>query len=695
MGLRHGIIFFFFAALSGGLFGQPINDECIGAIHLPIVEDYCSEFGAFNNFNATGSPVGTSTCALNQFSGEVWFTFIPTQPAVFIQVSGNVNGRGTLNNPGVFVYEGSCNSRTEVACNLVSSNSNIVELTITDLVIGAVYFIAVDGINNNFGTFQLCLDVFLPPPNPAGDCDRGVVLCDKSPFFIESLVGIGDPLINEVNGTCIAQEFASSWYKWTCDQPGSLTFTLTPNDYVPGFESDDLDFALYELPDGLDDCNNKVLLRCMAAGANTDEPFSAWEVCNGPTGLNTTATDVTEAPGCMNNNDNFVSAINMEAGKSYALIVNNFSQTGLGFSIEFGGSGTFLGPEPDFFVEAVQAFECDKTIVFTDLSESLTDSIVNWSWNFGAGANPIFQSGTGPHDVIYESFGEKLAALTVESARGCIVTRVLDLFVEPCCADTSTLDVIATAEDLICPGVPTGQILGAGMSGAPLYQFSLDGVDYQPSPFFGGLQFGAYTLYIQDEKGCRDSVDIEIFDADPFTVEAGDTIFLNLGDSAQINAVVDPPLNPQSVNWTNIESLSFPSDSLRPFAQPTQPLTAYAITVINEAGCVAVDTIYFLVNIVRPVYIPNVFSPNQDDVNDLFFVEGGGAVRIVNFLRVYNRWGGLVYERSNFPISDPDFGWDGRFNGELVEPGVFTYHIQIGFLDNVNLDYTGTITVVR
>ena len=53
--------------------------------------------------------------------------------------------------------------------------------------------------------------------------------------------------------------------------------------------------------------------------------------------------------------------ISMETGKSYLLVINNYTRSGLGFEIEFGGEGTFLGPEVDFEVEAQNKFECDKT----------------------------------------------------------------------------------------------------------------------------------------------------------------------------------------------------------------------------------------------------------------------------------------------------------------------------------------------
>lgn len=691
---RAWVLSLYILSATFSLTAQPINDNCNSAIHIPNVDAYCSQPGQFTNVNATGAGQLNTSC-LVPLVNEVWFTVVPQAPALIIQVSGNVNSLGTLQGPGVFLFEGSCGSLNDVGCNISSAGVNVTELTVTDLVIGAVYYIAVVGANP--GTFQICVDAFIPPPTPEGDCNKAVVLCDKSSFYIENLLGIGDPLVNEVNGTCINEESASTWYKWTCEQSGSLTFTLTPNNNVTGFESDDLDFVVYELPGGLNDCNNKIILRCEAAGANTTNgnvnPLPDWIECNGPTGLMFGESDFTEAPGCQGNNNNFVAPIDMVAGKSYALVVNNYSQSGQGFSIDFGGTGTFLGPEADFEIEAVEAFECDKTIIFTNLSLSATDSIVNWSWNFGAGATPIFTSGAGPHAVVYESFGAKRAALTIESERGCIVTRIIDLYVNPCCADTSTLDAGALAEDLLCPGVPTGVITGIGMGGAVPYQFSLDGVNFQPSTVFPSLGAGSYQVYVQDSKGCMDSTIIDIFDAPPFTVEAGDTIFVNLGDPAQLNAIPFPP-NIETVDWTPPNGLVFSGNQLTPIAY-APGTTTYVVMVTNEAGCFAVDSVVVLVRIVRPVYIPNVFSPNGDNINDYFYVQGSTAADLIDVIRIFDRWGALIYEAYDVPLNDPQLGWDGTFRGQYVNPGVFTYYANVHFLDNETLTYSGTITVVR
>ncbi|HLF62554.1 MAG TPA: hypothetical protein VI603_02320, partial [Saprospiraceae bacterium] len=225
----------FFIAASPILTAQPTNDLCSSALHIPNVDAYCSDPGEFSNIDATGTGQLNTSCLI-PLVNEVWFTVIPQAPALLIQVSGNVNGLGTMQGPGVFLFEGTCGSLNDVGCNISSAGVNVTELTVTDLVIGGVYYIAVVGATT--GTFQICVDAFIPPPTPEGDCSEAVVLCDKSSFYIENLIGIGD--VNEVNGTCIQEEFASVWYKWTCEQSGTLKFTLTPNNNISGFESDDL-----------------------------------------------------------------------------------------------------------------------------------------------------------------------------------------------------------------------------------------------------------------------------------------------------------------------------------------------------------------------------------------------------------------------------------------------------------------------
>lgn len=98
---------------------------------------------------------------------------------------------------------------------------------------------------------------------------------------------------------------------------------------------------------------------------------------------------------------------------------------------------------------------------------------------------------------------------------------------------------------------------------------------------------------------------------------------------------------------------------------------------------------------VRDVYIPNAFSPNNDGINDHFTVFGGKGIRQVKTLKVFSRWGELIFYGHDFPANDLDFGWDGKFRDKTMQPGVFAWLAEIEFLDGQLLIEKGDVTIVK
>ena len=686
--------------LSVALQAQPANDNCFGAVNIPSVDNYCSGDAAFTNVNANPDAVFPDVCFLNYQNG-VWFSFIPTEPAIIARLfSGQTFG--TLQDPKMALFTGPCNNLTYISCSPGRAQFED-EFTVNGLTIGQRYYLYVEAGVGFEGTFRLCINDFLAPPSPESDCPDAVILCDKSPFQVESLTTAGNDRteLDQFIGACLSSEFNSSWYKWTCDVSGTLTFTLTPNNYVPGFESDDLDFALFRLPNGLDDCANKEMIRCMASGANgmngVTDPFPTWQVCNGPTGLSATDTDQFENPGCQVGNNNFAQQVNMVAGESYALVVMNFSSSGLGFSIEFGGTGTFLGPEADFDLFAIEAFECDKRIEITNNSQSLADPIINYAWNFGLGAQPQVAAGAGPHTIIYESFGPKSIALTVETAMGCIVTEIRDIDIAACCADTSTLDIAASSIDVSCFGEGDGIINVEGISGAPDYNFSLDDGDFIPNTLFNELGPGTYELTVQDIKGCEVTTTVIIEEPIPIIPDAGPDITIDLGYEGVLNANYSP-MNPGDIiEWSPPDGLSC-TDCLSPTVI-SPGTTTYTFTVTDSNGCVEQDFVTVTTEIVREVYIPNVITPTTQDANSIFRLGFGPQVDNIEEFCVFDRWGNIIYICEDID-PDSDWGWRGAFGtcdeiNTNVNPGVYVWMAKIRFIDNEVITYADDVTVLR
>lgn len=407
------------------LLAAPANDHCSKAMWLKDVTNFCSVPRQFTNFEATPGGPDPASCFpayFNDSDNDVWFKFTAVASVVDISVVGAIrnNPGGTLQFPQFALYRGDCKALYEVGCISDGQGYNIVETFISNLVVGETYFLRVDGRNRKTGSFQLCINNFNPVPSPSSDCSTAVVLCDKSSFTVPSMSNAGRNTTELPKGICVPEESQSAWYKWTCEHSGAISFTLKPIN-----PADDLDFVLFLLPNGVNDCAMKLPVRCMAAGENLGEPFEKWKRCTGATGLSGGSSDIVEDQGCDENNDNFLTPLRMEAGKSYALMVNNYQKTGNGFSVEFGGDGTFVGPVAHFTMSKLKLGKGEKLTVKN--ASTFAGGIKNWEWNFGVGATPQKAKGEGPHTVTYKSPGKKTITLSIETSNGCKVTKLREL----------------------------------------------------------------------------------------------------------------------------------------------------------------------------------------------------------------------------------------------------------------------------
>jgi len=115
----------------------------------------------------------------------------------------------------------------------------------------------------------------------------------------------------------------------------------------------------------------------------------------------------------------------------------------------------------------------------------------------------------------------------------------------------------------------------------------------------------------------------------------------------------------------------------------------YILNVSNNEGCIGKDTLVIKVYKGPEVYVPNAFTPNNDGHNDLFRLVAPG-IKTLYFLKVFNRWGQLVFETSNLKK-----GWDGRTNGQLQPAGAYVWMLKAEDQDNRSISKKGTLMLIR
>jgi gliding motility-associated-like protein len=115
----------------------------------------------------------------------------------------------------------------------------------------------------------------------------------------------------------------------------------------------------------------------------------------------------------------------------------------------------------------------------------------------------------------------------------------------------------------------------------------------------------------------------------------------------------------------------------------------------NRNGC---DSIHVLVLRIRQrgqVYIPNVFTPNGDLLNDRFVIHASTEIEQIDKVWIFDRWGELVFEQYEFPPNIEEYGWDGRLNGEEKIPAVYTYFVTWKDGEGDPHQSSGDVTLLR
>ena len=253
-----------------------------------------------------------------------------------------------------------------------------------------------------------------------------------------------------------------------------------------------------------------------------------------------------------------------------------------------------------------------------------------------------------------------------------------------------------------CFGHNQGTITVMQTGGVQPIRYSIDGINFQSSPIFSGLNSGTYTVTAIDANDCDVQEIIWINVPLDIHVDLGMDQIILPGDTAILEAIVNVPFDSLStITWSGLLNPNCPTC----LTQPVAPIitTAYSISVSNSQGCSDQDSVVVFIQKNIDIYIPNVFSPNGDGINDRLLISAASEVEEIESMEIFDRWGNMVFLAKSFPPNDPAYAWNGtrHVGGEnsnqqqAFNPAVFAYRMMARFKDGRFEIRNGDVTLIR
>jgi gliding motility-associated-like protein len=213
-------------------------------------------------------------------------------------------------------------------------------------------------------------------------------------------------------------------------------------------------------------------------------------------------------------------------------------------------------------------------------------------------------------------------------------------------------------------------------------------------PVFSGLGSGTYNIHIVDNKRCYWNKKIYIENPDAIILSLGNDLVMLLGESVEIEPGITPT-DDYEYFWSPPAGLSCTYCS-HAIAAPVEN-TVYKLQILNNNGCAASDSI--LIRITVPdgnIYAPNIFSPGDGRQNTTFTVFGDAVlVEETEWLRIYDRWGSLVYEGKHLQPDNPNDGWDGSCRNKPSSSGIYLWQASIRFKNGNVVLKKGDVMLLR
>jgi large repetitive protein len=306
----------------------------------------------------------------------------------------------------------------------------------------------------------------------------------------------------------------------------------------------------------------------------------------------------------------------------------------------------------------------------------------------------VVSGGVAPFQYIFSGTGASSATL----AAGMHTIIVFD---KNGCRDTITatlndpppISFEVDVQSIACFGTNNGVLeVNNLQNGLPPYQYALNQGAFGADNQFDQLAAGTYEVAVMDAAGCTISDTVLVQSAPQNSIDAGPDQAVPLGSQVTLAAQASVPFLISSYQWqpalpggcTNCPETSF---------TPEQSGT-YTVVATDQNGCVWTDALQIRV-LPGQVFVPNIFNPDAPAPNNRFWLNEGGGVDQVEYLRIYDRWGSLVFETEQRTPDAQGSGWNGLVRGQDAPSAVYTWVMRLRWLNGQAETLQGDVTLIR
>ena len=332
---------------------------------------------------------------------------------------------------------------------------------------------------------------------------------------------------------------------------------------------------------------------------------------------------------------------------------------------------------------------CDyATVNFID-SSIYNDPITSYKWTFGDGGISTLQ-----HPVHnYTSPGIYSVQLIVQTAYGCLDTLLKPNLVKV--VQRPLIDIGGDTSVCINSSIlHTGVFIQADTSIVTwLWKFSDGSTSILRNPPLQTYKTtGDFTIttIATNSTGCKDTATQTIHVHPLPVVNMPGQMTVQNGFPVTIPATYSP----NTIKWLWSPSGGLSCDKCPAPAANPKFNSFYQVYFTDTKGCsntkgITVTVICKNANL----FVPNTFSPNNDGSNELFYPRGKGLER-VKLMRIFNRWGEVVYEKRDFPVNDASFAWNGTYKGKKPLADVYVYQIEVYCENGDIIKLNGNIALI-